>query len=323
MGGAAPPWTFPPRTSHVILPPNSRAALSGLALYTALYPRQRAALTVARIAILSGGGRLFRASRPQPVPDPSSWARWCRDVAEPLVGEVSYTALLTPGQDRTCALLMDHCGMPVGFVKLRPRHEVDGVEAAVVARLHDPVTTSFRAPRVLAESSFEDRHARLTEALPRGLHRRPPQRPRALAALVDELQTRLSEQPRPTGAPSSWRPCHGDLTPRNVRLASDGRWWVYDWEYAGWAPRLADELRYWIADSCFQRSPNARHVAGRVVRLLRARGKDDEIAEALAWPCFNLPVEQAVRHEVSRLITSGCTGTICLSSPRNGARPLA
>lgn len=42
-------------------------------------------------------------------------------------------------------------------------------------------------------------------------------------------------------------PSHGDLTPWNLRLDSRDRPWLLDWEWAGWAPRHSDLLRFAIA----------------------------------------------------------------------------
>jgi hypothetical protein len=299
----APRLGFPRRTPYLVLPgANPRAARAGLALYTSLYPHQVVAASTARLLLRLGAGDLLRLRRPADLPDPEAWAAWCKDVATPVVGEIADAAVLFGEEGRASAILFDAAGAPVGFLKLRPACEADDVEPVVVAALRDGPLRTFRTPRVLVDSYLEGRHARLLEPLPEGLHRRPPRRPDHLAALVDELQLRLAELPKPADTPSWWRPAHGDLTPRNVRLAADGWWWVFDWEYFAWAPRLTDELRYWAADFGFRSRPKPARDGRRILELLRRRGSDEEIVEALRWPLFNQPIEKAMRDEVARFV---------------------
>ena len=294
---------FPPRTGYLVLPGGDRrAAVSGLALYTPLYARQVAAVAATRALLRLGAGRVLRLRPQVELPDDGAWRRWLAEVVEPHVGPVADQAWLPRTDDRTCALLLDAAGAPLAFVKLRSHEEADRSEPAVLRLLATRPARTFRTPRLIADADFLHRHARVLEPLPEGPHRRPPRDPARVAAVVDELQELLEDLPRPAGVPARWRPAHGDLSPRNVRVAGDGHWWVYDWEYAGWGPRLADELRYWIADHAFRRGTDPVRDAERVLALLLRRGSESDVVDALHRRHFGKPAEDAIRRQVARLV---------------------
>jgi hypothetical protein len=69
-------------------------------------------------------------------------------------------------------------------------------------------------------------------------------------------------------------------------------------------PPLADELRYWTAHHAYSLRLNPRRAAGHIVNVLRTRGSDDDIREAVAFPVFNRPREQAIRSAVGELLAS-------------------
>lgn len=301
--GAAGLLGFPPRTGYLVLPGGERrAAVAGLALYTPLFTRQAAAVTATRVVLRLGAGRLLRLRAYVDLPDEVVWRAWLRDVVEPHVGPVGDQAWLPRSDDRACALLLDASGAPVAFVKLRTHDEADEAEPAVLRLLDRRGLSTFRTPRLITDATFLHRHARVLEPLPEGPHRRPPRDAARVADLVDELQDALQDLPKPEGVPAGWRPAHGDLSPRNVRVASDGHWWVYDWEYAGWNPRLADELRYWIADHAFRNRTHPTRDAERVLTLLLRRGTQQDVVDALHWRHFGKPAEDAIRREMACLV---------------------
>ncbi len=73
--------------------------------------------------------------------------------------------------------------------------------------------------------------------------------------------------PRPDDIPAHWRPIHGDFVPWNLREDERGQLWLLDWEDAGWAPPLADLVRYIVAYHSLGWSSPAR-IAGLVRRTV-------------------------------------------------------
>jgi hypothetical protein len=295
---------FPPGSHFVVLPSRpTRAALAGLALYDATLFHQRTAARVVRLLLDIGLGSLLRNPDSQYQPE-DWWQELIEQVAEPVLGPVSRTAFLLPG-DRIDALLMDQAGQPLGFIKVRwqdlesYRKELAG---QLLERLAGSPPVSFRVPRLLAQGELNGIHYRLLEPLPEGPHRRPPRDPERISEVVEELQGKLDDAVSHTGMAPHHVPLHGDFTPRNLRLAADGRLWLFDWEHAGYGPRLADELRYWCSDLSLRFRPRAEPAAKWIVRVLRTRGTNDEILEAVEWPEFNLPREQAMRDHVGILV---------------------
>jgi hypothetical protein len=296
---------FPPGRAFLLIPRRPRrAAISSLALYEAVEPRQRAVLAGARMGIGIGLGRLLRPpdGPPQSL-DPNWWESFCHVVAAPVVGRVGLCSFRIPPNGRTAALLMDDAGRPIGFAKqlTRPPPELVSRITRAMARPDLP----FATPTTLAEGSFEGSLFRLSTPLPEGPHRRPPHRPDRVAEIVDAWQAAVREIPRPDGATGDAVVCHGDFTPRNLRVASDGRWWLIDWDSARWGPPLADELHYWCAEYGWRFRPRPRRHARRVLRLLRRRGSDRQIMEAALWPDAPPRVYRASEHrlraEVARL----------------------
>lgn len=274
---------FPPRSRFIMLPRRPRrAAHAGLALYEAVEPQQRIALEVGRVAARLGLAPLLPGNDRSEV-DRAWWAAFVSTVVEPTVGAVSHLAFRVPGNPRVSALAMDARGRPLAFAKLLNSVEPE-LPAAANAVLSAEPTASFRVPAVLDEGRFERWRYRLLRPLPEGPHRPPPRAPQRLWALVDELHDRLDVLSRPATVPAHHVVCHADLTPRNVRVATDGSWWLFDWDNLRWGPRLADELRYWSAWFAYRARPNVERDAARVLALLRQRGSDHEIREAVDWP---------------------------------------
>jgi Ser/Thr protein kinase RdoA (MazF antagonist) len=196
---------------------------------------------------------------------------------------VASVAFRVPGNPRVSLLAMDAAGRPIAFAKLlnAPQPHVAAAASALLSRAP---TRSFGIPLALDEGEFSGRLYRVLRPLPEGPHRPPPLDPARLADVVDEFHERLSELERPPGTPAGHVACHADLTPRNLRVASDGGWWLFDWDNVRFGPRLADELRYWCAWHAYRPKPSVERDSAAVLSLLRRRGSDSEIAEAVAWP---------------------------------------
>jgi hypothetical protein len=273
---------FPPGRSFLLVPRRPRRAVAAaLALYEAVEPRQRILLAAAQVGAAVGAPRLVRpVAEVPPGLDPTWWAAWTDAVARPEVGPVAQVAFRVPPNGRVAALLLAEGGEPVGFAKVLPRPP---------GPLHDTINralqagSAFAAPMVLAEGTFRGVTYRLDTPLPAGAHRRPPHDPPRIRAVIDEWQSQLASLAPPPEVPPDWVVCHGDFTPRNLRVFRDAGWWLIDWDNARWGPRLADELHYWCAEYCWRWRPRADRDARRVLSLLRERGTDREIAAAAAW----------------------------------------
>jgi hypothetical protein len=274
---------FPPGSRFLMLPRGPRrAAWSGLALYEAVEPQQRIALLAGSAAARAGLITVFPSSD-RPEVDWDWWESLVQEVVQPLVGPVERAAFRVPGNPRVAALLMDRVGHAVGFAKI-----VDGprsrLATAASDRLGGADLSAFRVPAMLMEGQHRGVRYRVLEPLPEGPHLPPPHDPDRLWATVDEFQAALAPVPGPPGTPPHHVPCHADLTPRNLRRASDGAWWLFDWDNIRFGPRLADELRFWAAAFAYRRRVDVVRAAGRILELLRRRGSDSEILEAVEWP---------------------------------------
>lgn len=304
-GDAGPLLGFPPRSHHVLLPERpTRAALAGLTLYDATLRHQRVAAAAGHLLLRAGLGPLLR-DRDLPADlDLGWWRQWCSTIAADHVGPVHRLAFRF-WEDRVAGLLLNADAVPVGFAKLwrdppgPPREDPD-LQGPILTTLAAHRPRSFRTPALLCEGSHEGWHYLLFEALPGGRHRPLPPDPHRVSAIVDEIQTRLTDVPRPATTPAHHVVSHGDLTPRNLRLAGDGQAWLIDWEYARWAPRLADELRFWVTSSALRARPRPERDGRGIVALLRRRGSESDIAEALHWRDYITPSEASIRHVIAR-----------------------
>jgi aminoglycoside phosphotransferase (APT) family kinase protein len=122
--------------------------------------------------------------------------------------------------------------------------------------------------------------------LPPGRHH-PPEDP-PLPALLAEIDTALSDLPRPTGTPSHWRPMHGDFAPWNLRRLRDRSLTLIDWEDAGWGPPGADEVFYrataaalWGTHPGPSNAPEAVAYWKRRVQSQAATARERRLANAL------------------------------------------
>ena len=299
---------FPRRTHHVLLPARPvAAARAGLALYDSTLLHQRVAVTIGDTLLTLHLQRVYRiGSLPPALLDTRWWTRWCKQVAVRTVGEVGCAAFRF-WEDRIIALLMTDSGQPRGFVKVwrnppgpaRPLHHL---QSHVVARLCCEPGKEFRVPALLDEGTLDGCFYELFDPLPTGPHAPLVPDPARLARIFDAMHERLSAIPRPAGIPSHFVIAHGDFTPRHVRRVSDGNVWIVDWEYACWAPPLLDELQFWTAEFARRVRPRPARDGRRVVGLLRARGTDAEIAEALGKGVYMPPVQRAIADVVAREI---------------------
>jgi hypothetical protein len=292
---------FPGITGRLILPERPvRAALAGLALYETRKLRQRVLVLAGRLSLRLRLGGLMRAREWPATVNTEWWQCWLADVAEPTAGRIDRIAINLFG-DRQTALLMDHHGRPLGFAKVWPgRNNYAGLEneAVILKALEIDPPVRFRTPRILAHGVLNGHVYQLFTPLPEGRQRHPPADPGLIASVIDEVQTKLTALPKPTDSPSHHVMGHGDFSQRNLRLAADSNLWLFDWEYAGWTPRLADEIRYWATWHATRLNPRIKRDSARMLRLLRSRGTDKEILEAVSWPEHNLPIEQALRDAI-------------------------
>lgn len=274
---------FPPGSSFVLLPRRpARAARAGLALYEAVEPHQRVAATIGNVLTRAGLAGVLPARERTEV-DRRWWTSFVEQIVEPLVGPVTSCAFRVPGNPRVSALALDSNGKPLAFAKLL-NTMAPQLPAHVSELLSAADTTSFRVPLTLAEGAFEGWLYRVLEPLPEGLHHPPGYDPQRVARIVDEFHERLDGIARPAGTSPSSVLCHADLTPRNLRVASDGSWWLFDWDNVRWGPKLSDELRYWCAWFAYRRKPDVARDAAKIRQLLLSRGSAQDLAEAVAWP---------------------------------------
>jgi len=281
-------WTnhltgFLPTRNFLIVPRwPRRATVAALGLSDAVEPRQRMMFRAVALAAYLGLGRVLPGMARLPTGlDPAWWSAWFDAVAKPILGDASYVGYRVPPNGRVAALLMDHRGQPLAFAKhlSRPPSELELQISLALQHGRFP----FNTPQVVAEGEFNAIWFRMYAPLPSGLHRRPPHDPARLRRIVDAWHRSFDHLARPPGIPGDAVVCHADFTPRNLRVASDGRWWLIDWDNARWGPRLADELHYWCAEYCWGLRPRPKRDAERVLALLRERGTDDEIASAAEW----------------------------------------
>ena len=288
---------FPPGGTLLALPrqPN-RALHAGLALYDGVTPRQRMLLATGRLLARTGiaGAVLSDAATP-----PLDWdwiEAWVAEVAEPVVGAVEHLAVRLPPNGRLCLLLMDAAGQPVGFAKLTDA-ALSPLSAVARAALSAEPLESVAVPRTLSEGTYQDRHYILFEPMPSGPNHRPPADHDRIHAIAEEITERLSVVPRPEDVPADHVLGHSGFTPRNLRRAADGTWWLFDWDFVRWGPRVAPELRYWCADFAYRSRPRVRRDAQRVLGILRRHADDAAIARAALWTGM-LPTYRAVEREL-------------------------
>ena len=181
-----------------------------------------------------------RRGRPDPV---CGWSRWADLVeqVEARTRRVPHDWLHFRSQwtkQRSSAVALDDRGTPLFLVV---------VEAADRASFHpDLVAGSFRVPACLDSFSLGDWQVRVVEPLPR-YHRAVSWDPARIKRVVAEIADLGGSFPRVGETPPHWRPMHGDLVPWNLREDGAGRFWLVDWEDAGWGPPSADAVRYLVA----------------------------------------------------------------------------
>jgi hypothetical protein len=298
---------FPPGSGFLLLPhAPRRATLAGLALYDTVRPRQRLMLT-AGTGLARLGLQHALPSNTRGDVDWSWWEQLAGEALEPMVGHVGHLALrVPPAPFSACGLYLADDGRPLAFVKAdTPPPDPD--EASVLELLRSAELATFRTPMPIRIDHQDGIAYRVLEPLPEGPHHDPPFDPPRLWRIIDEFRELLTALPRPPSVDAQHVPCHGDLHVRNLRRASDGQLWLFDWERFRWAPRLADELRYWSSHFGGRARGRDDEHARTVLDLLRRRGSDEEILAALRWPDYQpkRAVQRAVYAAVERALTGG------------------
>ena len=301
---------FPPGKHYLTLPAgNRKVAVGGLALYDATFLHQRFALSAGRVLLRLGIERPFRLRYEPPVPD--WWDRWIGEVAEPIVGRVADTAFRLPGlpeyAQRVTTLLFNEDGRILAFAKHLVRDEPSDLSIAAQELLTAQPAATFRTPALLAHGRFEDMAYHMHAPLPGGGHRQPRPDPAVIEAVVDEIQSALAGLPKPGGTPAHYVPVHRDFLAINLRRASDGHLWLIDWDNVGWGPPLTDELAYWMGGVARRVGPTGDRRTAQVHDLLRRRGTNEQIREAIEWrlghkPREALAAEQRIRDGLLELL---------------------
>jgi hypothetical protein len=205
------------------------------------------------------------------------------------------------------SLLFDKDGRILAFAKHLVRDEPSELSTAAQELLTADPARSFHIPALLAHGRFEDMAYHMHAPLPGGGHRQPKPDPDVIEAVIDELQSKLAGLPGPDGTPDHFVPVHRDFLAINLRRASDGHLWLIDWDNVGWGPPLTDELAFWMGGVARRFGPTGNRRIVQTLELLRRRGSDEQIREAIEWrlghkPQEALPAEQAIRDGLLELL---------------------
>jgi len=238
---------FPPGLRQLQVPLSSRrAARAGLALYSPCRLRgillQRAAWV--GVGILGSFGLPGRRRALEPPLDEGAWASllqaWSAEIGS--FDDVALYVRTQRSRKGFIALALD-AGRPVAFLKSRPSGDPDlASERAAVEAVTQAGPALFHVPPVLAEVTCAGWTTLAFRPLPPSPHR--PLRRAPAEMIAGEIASSLNALKRSSEVPSHWVPCHGDLTPWNLRRLPDGRVSLVDWEDAGWAPPDSDLVLY-------------------------------------------------------------------------------
>ena len=239
--------SFPPGQDYFRVPLSSkRAALAGLSLYPSCKPRALVGQHAAWIAVtLFGPKALVGPASPwRPSIDDDAWAELSALWRTHLGSFDSMAAYERRQASRPgLALLLLRGGTPVAFVKLRTAGRESLCDEATA---HDAVWKaqphSFVVPEPLECGTVRGWDYFATAPLPPRIHH-PPTRP-PLDAILQEIESALSDLCRPPDTPDHWRPMHGDFAPWNLRRMGRSTLVLIDWERAGFGPPCADRVHY-------------------------------------------------------------------------------
>ena len=193
---------------------------------------------------MPGVRRLFSERKLQ-EPPACGWSNWHR-IEQEVTRRNNWSGLSWVhfrsqwGKERSNMLGLASDGTPRVFVVVDPHGRTNLTDRI-------PSTRSFRVITCIDRFSYENWSVRLYEPLPR-LHRPARLDAARIRGVSEEVSLALRDLiPRADGIPSHWQPMHGDFVPWNLREDSQGQLWLLDWEDAGWAPPLADFVRYVVA----------------------------------------------------------------------------
>lgn len=250
-----------------------------MSIYDPITVRKRAAALLLKGFLRSGLSRfLARPDLPAEL-DAAWWETWLARVATPKLGEVQPAGFrLKLNPLRVSSLLVDLSGKPAGFIKVRQLFDF-GEGARVVACLQQ--ASGFRVAPAIEWGSLADCSFLLTQPLPRGLTRPVRLSQPQVAELLGEFQT-LLEPLRPDGVSPDWIALHGDPGRSNFRIAADGNLWLVDFDDVGWGPKLADWVRFVLAERVHEWGGDRRW-AKEAARVLAELGGNSEISESIRF----------------------------------------
>jgi Ser/Thr protein kinase RdoA (MazF antagonist) len=173
---------------------------------------------------------------------------WCRAVGNGVEGFAVHRRLQA---SRQAFVLLLCAGDRSMLIRVRR----DPAELHTERRISEAAerlnTRTFRVPRLRAAGERDGWNWTGYEVISRRPHAPALSTPPELFDEITELVEAVI--PRPPAAPQSWRGCHGDLTPWNLRRAHRTTWLI-DWEDAAYAPPGADRVYFAATASAIGRA---------------------------------------------------------------------
>lgn len=236
--------SFPPGVGNILVPMSDRrSARAALALYS---PSRRSRILAQRgiwllVGLIgpravpgSGTSPFLEAQRPDLVNAIS--------LLEGRFGAWDATAVYVARDPtiETWSLLLIRGGEPFMWIRRRPIAEIEKSkrEVAALRLIETSSPASFTAPRIVDELSTDASALTAMATVMTGLHH--PADPLDLELLTGSISRSLEGLARPGSTPESWVPCHGDLTPWNLRQRRGGKLVIVDWEEVMWGPPGCD-----------------------------------------------------------------------------------